>query len=275
MTTRPLIVLAGLALPCVAAAPSPREIVKRSVVAMERNWSRAPEYSYSERDVERNGGSQTVRTHEVLMIGGSPYYRLTSVGGRGLSPQQQAEEDRKLRTEIASRNSESAEARSRRIAEFARQRQQDHALMREMAEAFDYRILGERTVANRRVWVLTAVPRPGYQPASLQMRVLKGMRGTLWIDQQDFQWVKVEAEVFAPVAFGMFIAKVQPGTKFVLEQAPVAPGLWLPAHFGIRVDSSILFWTRRTTRDETYWNYQPGPQAAALGAGAAAEPFTR
>jgi hypothetical protein len=276
MVIRPGVLLAGmLCLPGFAAAPSPREIVKNAAAAAERDWNRAPEYSYCEREVVTNGRSKTVRTQQVLMIDGSPYKRLTAVDGRSLSSEQQADEERKLEAETARRAAESAEVRDRRIAEFARRHQRDHALMKEIPEAFEFRIIGERNAGGRRVWVLAAEPRPGYRPASLYGRVLKSMRGTLWIDQQNTEWVRVEGEVFEPVTLGRFLAKVQPGTKFLLEQAPVAADLWLPIRFSLRVDSSVLLWSRRSARDETYWNYQPGSQAAALGCAVPAKRLTR
>lgn len=183
MRTLEILCIAGiLALPCAGAPLSPREIVQRSVAVMEGNWKRAPEYAFTEHDVETSGGSRTVKTQQVLMIEGSPYYRLIAKGGAALSAQQQAAEERKLRQEIARRRKESPEARARRIGDYDKERKQNHALMREMADAFDYRLTGERTVDGRRVWVLAATPRPGYQPKSLQTRVLTGMRGTLWID---------------------------------------------------------------------------------------------
>ena len=47
------------------------------------------------------------------------------------------------------------------------------------------------------------------------------MRGKMWIDTRQYQWVKVHAEVFRPVAFGLFIAHVEPGTEFTLEESPI------------------------------------------------------
>lgn len=264
-----IFLLAGtMGVACRGAAPNPSDIVKRSVVAMERNWKSAPEYAFTERDVETRGDSRTVKTSEVLMIEGSPYHRLTAINDHPLSPDRQEEEERKLRQAIARRRKESPDERNKRIAEYEKGRKQDHALMREMADAFDYSVVGEEEIAGRKVWELAATPRPGYQPTSTHTRVLTGMRGKLWIDEATYQWVKVEAEVFRPVSFGLFIAKVRPGTKFELEQAPVGNGLWLPRHFSMRVDSSILFWGRKSSDDETYLNYRPMNERAASNGGA-------
>jgi hypothetical protein len=83
------------------------------------------------------------------------------------------------------------------------------------------------------------------------------MRGTLWVDTQAYRWVKVHAEVFRPVAFGLFFARVQPGTEFSLEEKPVTESLWLPSHFSMAVNAKVLFLSRRSTDDETYFNCRP------------------
>src|SRR5205807_7666656 len=130
------------------------------------------------------------------------------------------------------------------------ERRQDHALMMEMVKAFDFKLLGEEAVNGRRCFVLAASPRPGYQPRSRDSKVVKGMRGKMWIDAEQYQWVKVRADVFQPVAFGLFIAHVQPGTEFTLEEKPVQQNIWLPSHFSTTVKANVLFFSRNSADDE-------------------------
>lgn len=241
-------------------------LVRRSVQAMDRDWQQAPEYVFRERDIISDGRTKTLKTQRVWMIDGSPYYELTGLNGEPLSAKRRADEHRKLLREVQKRRAETSEARSRRIAEYTKERQQDHALMREMADAFVFKLVGEEKLNGHDVYVLDASPKPGYKPTSMETRVLTGMRGRLWIDREHAQWVKVEAEVSQPVTFGFFIAKVQPGTRFELEQTPVAADLWLPSHFRMTVNSSILWWQKNSLDDETYSDYQPkdGSLAARL-----------
>ena len=134
--------------------------------------------------------------------------------------------------------------------------------MQQMILGFNFKLLGQEMVDGRRCFALEAVPRPGYQPPTRDTKVLTGMRGKMWIDAERYQWVKVHAEVFRPVSFGLFIAQVKPGTEFTLEQKPVEGNLWLPSHFETRVRAEILFFSRRSIDDETYSNYRPAGQAA-------------
>jgi hypothetical protein len=96
---------------------------------------------------------------------------------------------------------------------------------------------------------------------SRETKVLKGMRGRLWIDEASGQWVKVQAQVIQPVSLFGFFAKVHPGTRFLLEQEPVAHHLWLPKHFVTHVSASALgFFNEDSTDDETYSKYEPMSQ---------------
>ncbi len=246
----------GAVTPPPAGTPTAQEIVARSVANNNADWDAAPHYNYTSSEVVTKHGVATSKTYDVLMIGGAPYNKLIKVNGEPLSPQQAAREEQKLQKETALRR-QSAHRQSE-VAEYLRERSQDHELMTEMVRAFNYKLMGEETVNGRRCYVLKATPRPGYRPPNRDTKVLTGMRGTMWVDTQDYQWVKVKAEVFRPVAFGLFIAQVQPGTEFELEESPVSGNLWMPSRFLTRVNAKILYLFPYQTSDlVTYWNYRP------------------
>ena len=242
------------------------EIVQRSVQNINSDWAAAPRYDFKERDVITKGGTRSANTYEVLMIDGSPYKKMIAANGRPLSVVQASAEERKLQHEIARRQKETPGARQKRVSEYQRERRQDNALLTEMAQAFNYKLAGEETVNGRRCFVVDAMPRPGYMPKTRDTKVLKGMRGKMWIDEQQYQWVRVHAEVFRPVAFGLFIAHVKPGTAFTLEQQPVDGNLWLPSHFSMTLKEEILILSRQSKDDETYSEYRPAGQAAVTKA---------
>jgi len=245
------------------AAPTPEEIMQKSVAATEADWREAPAYAFINREVASKHGSTTVKTYEVTMIEGSQYNRLVALNDRPLSPGEREEEARKLQQEIYKRQHESNRERNRRIAKYRKERDQDHAMTKEMANAFEFKLIGEERMDGRDTWVLDASPKPGYAPPNHEARVLTGMRGKLWVDQATYQWVKVEAQVVRPVSFFGFLARVGPGTRFELEQRPVREDLWLPAHFGMKVNATALgFISENSAEDDTYRDYRPSPAAA-------------
>ena len=246
------------ALVALTSHASPREIVQQSIVENEANWAEAPTYSHIERDARHAGdGVETAQTFDVLIIEGSPYNKLIALNDQPLSREQQAEEERKLRQEINKRQHEPARARDTRIAKSRRELDQNRAMLKAMTEAFDYRLQGDQDVDGHDTWVLEAVSKPGYRPRDRDTRILAGMKGTLWIDKASDQWVRVEAEVIAPVSLLGVLAKVEPGTRFVLEQEPVSATLWLPKHFSVKVKATVLGMIHRTyVEDETYSRYR-------------------
>ena len=256
--SRPGAVVILLAIvPVFAAETDVRELVRRSVENNERNWEAAPEYSFTERDVVMNGGKTTRRTYRVRMIEGSQYNQLLEENGEPLQGERAAAEKRKAEQETARRRSESSSARAHRVAQYQRERSQDRALMNEMAKAFQFKLVGHESVNGHECYVLDATPRVDYHPTNRDTKVLTGMRGRMWIDSKEYQWVKVHAEVFRPVAFGLFFAHVRPGTEFTLEEAPIGGGLWMPSRLITKVRATaMVVWSRKSSDDETYSDYR-------------------
>lgn len=240
------------------------QIVQKSVAANDADWKAAPEYAFEETDFVVSHGRTARKQYEVLMIAGSTYNRLIKVNGEPLPASQERAEAKKLQQEIQRWQHESPDAHRKRVAEYQQERRQDHALMSEIVKAFDFKLAGTETINGHKCYVLEATPKPGYRPPNRDTKALTGMRGKMWIDTQEFQWVKVHAEVFRPVAFGLFIAHVEPGTEFTLEEKPVREGLWLPSHFQTTVKANVLgVWSRNSNDDETYTNYRPMSEAMA------------
>ena len=126
-----------------------------SVESNEANWTEAPNYSYVERDVGDKGDlAEAVKTFDIFMIDDSPYRRLIALNDQPLSSERPAEEARKLQGEIDKRQHEPKRERDMRIAGYARARDQDHAMLREMADAFDYTLVGDQNIGGHEACVL-------------------------------------------------------------------------------------------------------------------------
>jgi hypothetical protein len=273
-----LLVISVVGVAAGGETPKAEQIVARSCAAMNVDWKAQTQYSYIDHDVEsKHGRAKTDKTYRVLMIDGSTYNQLIATNGEPLPPASRVREQQKLQAEIQKRNHESPGERNRRVGKFRKDRHDDHELMQEMAKAFDFTLLGEGEVDGHKVWILNADPNPAYVPSSAATKVLLGMTGRLWVEQENYHWVKVEAQVTKPISLYGILAKVRPGTRFQLEQAPVAPGIWLPSHFSENVAASALgFFDESSTDDESYRDYRPMSEVAELlHSGSAAPPPQR
>jgi hypothetical protein len=238
-----------------AQQPSAQEIIDKSVTVNTADFKAAVNFNWVETD--RTGRSS--KTSAVTMIEGTPYYRLIAVNGRPLSPAQEAEQEKKQEKVIAERRAETPEQRRERIEKFEKERRRDNAMMEELTKAFNFAVLAERGVRGYPVYVLKATPRPGYKPPSMELRVLTGMHGELWIDQKNFHWVKVTASVIHPVSIEGFLAEVEPGTRFELDNMPVGDGsTWQASHFSMRSNARVFhLFARESSEDDAYSDYKP------------------
>jgi hypothetical protein len=246
----------------VLSGPDVNAIISQSVEATRHDWDLEPQYQCFERDRVRHGNE----TYKDIMIDGSPYQILVKINDQPLSPDKQAAEQRKLQETISKRNAESPAEKQQRIEKYKKQLKTEHNLIAEMIKAFDFRFTGEQNLNGFRVYVLVAEPRPGYQPTSAETEVLKGMKGRLWIDKKTHQWVKVQGEVMHPVTIYGFVAQVEPGTEFELEQMPVGNDVWLPKHFGMQARVNVLYlFGHHKADDQTYFDYSLQQQQKSQG----------
>ena len=245
---------------CEAGEPDTATIVRRSVEANARNYEALPRFNYFKIERGRDGIN---RTYEEMMLFGSRYSRLIAIDGEPLPADRQKEQQRQLDQTSQQRAQEPPKVRAKRVAGYEQERQRDQLLLNEMANAFEFTLIGEEVVGSPDVYVLEARPRGGYKPPNMRAKVLTGMNGTRWIEKKTFQWVRVEAEVIRPVSIEGFLARVQPGTRFELDQAPVSEDLWLPTDFSMKARAKILFFfSKMDDQDETYYGYYPAAPEA-------------
>ena len=99
---------------------------------------------------------------------GNTYKRLVAVNGTPLPAAELARQDAKHRDdvmrEMQKRERESASDRARRQAREAKERAEREAMLDEVLQLFDIRIVGREQIGGHPALVATMVPRPKYRP---------------------------------------------------------------------------------------------------------------
>jgi len=249
-----LVLLSGLSFAAPPQKADVATIIQRSVETNDHDFKMAPQFNYKQR--EKTAGA--VRTLQVTMIDGSPYERLIAINGKPLDAKMAENEEKKQQAAIEHRKNESESSRKDRVAKYERDRTRDHVMRAQLSDAFNFTLLGERSIRGFKVWALKAVPRPGYKPPNMQAQVLPGMQGEMWIDQKSYEWVKVTARVMRPVSIEGFLAQVQPGTEFEVEKSPVAHGTWQITHFSSSASAKVLHMFNHNEQDDvTFFDFAP------------------
>lgn len=226
-------------------------IVRKSVARDSHNWAIAKDYTYLEEREERPSGQR--KTFEVTMLYGQPYRRLMRKNGQPLPENEERKEREKFEKAAAERRDEKPEKRRERLAEFEKRRAKEREFFAELPEAFTFALVGEENVNGRRAWVLDATPRPGYTPRLSQAKMLKHMKGRLWVDQSEYQFVKAETDTLDTISFGLFVARLQKGAHISFEQIRVNDEVWMPKRAFIRFDARVALLMRVAGEQEITW----------------------
>lgn len=242
-----------------AADPAPREIVRRSLAADEKNWELIRDYTFLERvekrDLNREGKlkSKDVKTYDVTLLEGSIYRRLVARDDKPLPAHEEAAEQKKLENSIQKRRRESPKKRARRIRQYEKKRNENRAATKEIPEAFEFRLLGEESVDSRPAYVIEATPRPGYKPRGRRAKLLTKLKGKIWIDKADYNWVRAEAELIDTVSFGWILVRLAKGAKVEVETTRVNDEVWLPHRVWFTASARIALLKRVHLEQESQY----------------------
>jgi hypothetical protein len=260
-----IFVLLAILLAQLAAAPAdPREIVRRSITAELENSKRAKNYTFlqrtEERELDDNGQvkSKQSKTYDVTMLEGSSYRRLIERNDHPLLPKEEKKEQDKLRASIVDRRHETEAQREKRVNEYDNRPGRNRAMLNEIPEAFDFRLVREESVDSRPVYVIEGTPRPGYRPRSADARILlPKLKLTVWIDKTNLNWARIDAEVIDTITWGLCLFKLSPGARFELHQTLVNDEVWLPRYTRVAGSARVAFVKKLNMEQEmTFKNYR-------------------
>ena len=174
--------------------------------------------------------------------------------GKPLSPDEQKKEQEKLDSKAAKFERETPDDRAHRVAKQEKEREKEREFLREVPDIFDFRIVRNDNVDGREVWVIAATPKADYQPRHSDAKPLLKIKGELWIDKAEYQWVRLEAETIDTISFGWFLARLSAGSKLVFEQARVNDEVWLPKREYVRGSARLGLIKKLSMEQEVTWS---------------------
>jgi hypothetical protein len=240
-----------------------RELLVRAEERDLENDKRQRDYTYIEREeqhhLDGHGGVKKVesRTSEILEIYGEQVERLTAKDDKPLSADEAKKEDEKIQKIIDKRKNESEDDRRKRLEREEKDREDDRKFVLEIADAFNFRLIGSEVVDGRDTWVLEGEPRPGYEPKQREARMLSKFKGRVWIDKTDLQWVKLDITAIDTLSVGFVLARIHKGTRVVIELTRVNDEVWLPKRVQLHFDARVaLFKSYDEDVDQTYRDYK-------------------
>jgi hypothetical protein len=248
-----------------ASVADARQVMIPSVLATQRSWQARDHYTYVERNEDRRLNSlgqvksESVDVSRMMVINGARFEQLLE--HNGLPPS--AKEQKRSDEDLDKLKHETPDEQAARI----RKDQENRAFLAEVLEAFDFRLVGEETVGGRPAYVLHATPHPGYHAHGKYAKIFSRVEAKLWVDKQDFGWIKVDGHVTESFSMELILARVERGSHITMEQTCVSEAVWVPKRIEIRATARILFLkSLDIQRTLTYTDYRPasdGPYSAS------------
>ena len=227
------------------------------------NDKRLRDYTYIERDeghkLDGKGQLKSTKseTYEVMELYGEQAQRLIEKDDKALSPKDAAKEEEKIQKIIDKRKNESEDAHRKREQKEEKEREEGRQFVHEIADAYNFHLVGTESLGGRDAWVIDAEPRPGYEPHIKYAKFLPKFRGRVWIDKDETQWAKMDIQCIDTVSLGLFLARFHKGSRIVVEQTRVNDEVWLPKHVAVKVDVRLaLLKNFNVDEEETFRDYK-------------------
>src|SRR5258708_31241665 len=240
-----------------------RQLVKVVTENYRANYRKERDYTFVERDEENklDGNGQVksteAKTFEVMELYHEQVRRLTEKDDKPLSSKEAAKEDERIEKLTGKRKNESEGARARRQAGEEQQREKNREFVREVADAYDFQLVGSDLLQGRDTWVIAGEPRPGFQAHLKEAEILSKFHGRLWIDKSEMQLAKMDVEALDTVSFGWVLARIHKGTRLMFERTRVNEEVWLPQHLTFKFDARVaLFKGYNEQTEQTYRDYK-------------------
>ena len=227
------------------------------------NDKRQRDYTYVEREEEHKlDGKGEVkstesRTSEVMILYEHQVERLIAKNDKPLSEKDNAKEEAKIQKVIEKGKNETEEQRKKRLEKEEKDREHDREFVRDVSDAYNFRVVGIEQLDGRDAYVIDADPRPGFQPHHKDAKFLPKFRFRLWIDVAEKEWVKLDAQCIDTVSWGLFLARIHKGSRVLIETTRVNDEVWLPKHVDVKVDARLaLLKGINEDIDVTYRDYK-------------------
>ncbi len=210
----------------------PPDLLKRVMAAVKKNRDAARSYLWQEDAETVEAGEHHTQKYEWVIVDGVRIRKQIEKDGKPLTGSDARKEEQRIAKAVDHRKHLSA-------ADVRKKEEEERRMDDEVERAFEFHITGEENVNGRRAWVVAAKERPGYHPSNIQMEFISRMHATVWLDQSDYQWSRLEAQVDETVAAAWGLAKLEKGSHFSMQMVRLPEGVWLPQRTAVQGSARI------------------------------------
>ena len=155
--------------------------IDRRTLDLARNYTCQQREVIKHLDNHGNVKSTEIKTYDIGFYYGEEYSRLVMKDDKPLDDKEKKKEDEKLEKFLAKLRNQSPEERQKRAEREKKEREESRAYRLDVANAYDFRIMGEEELEGVNTWVIEATPRKDFKPTQPHADMLKKIKGKMWI----------------------------------------------------------------------------------------------
>ena len=111
----------------------------------------------------------------------------------------------------------------------------------QILQLYEFTIRGRESVDGHQTLIVDFTPRPNFKVTMKEVKPLKKISGRVWISEDDYQLVRIEAETLKSLKFGLgVIARLNKGAHLTFQRRKVNDEIWLPAEAFFQGTGRIL-----------------------------------
>ena len=240
-----------------------RDLIREAAEKDMQNDKKQRDYTYIQREEEHklDGNDQVKssesKTYEIMVLYEEPVRKLIAGDDKPLSENDTRKEDEKVQKIIEKRKNESDNDRQKRLEKQNKEQEDGRQFVKEIADAYTFRFVGEENLEGRKATVIDADPRPGYEPRIKDAKFLPKFHFRVWLDETEKQWVKLDIQCIDTVSVGLFLLRLHKGSSIQIEQVRVNDEVWLPRHVTLKLDARLaLLKGLNISEDVTFRDYK-------------------
>lgn len=222
-----------------SGAPSDAEMQARGkalIANQHKNDAALDQYERIERQVDTTGGAnrRTIDEKKIRFVpnGAGMTKLLLEQNGSTVTPQEYEAELQNWLSVLQFMVNPNDDRMKSATAKYLKKKQTRSQLVDDMLVAFKPKWVGRETVDGHDCDVIELTPDPDFHPHSILEDALPHAKAKIWVDHEADQLVRARAEITSDVwVGGGILGKLYKGGVFSMEQAEVAPGIWLPTRY--------------------------------------------
>lgn len=187
-------------------------------------------------------GKGKVEEYEVFYLAGREVDRLVKKDGKDLGPSEQQKENAKVEKRVREYQEKQAKEDQKHAA--GSDREGKHGVnitVSTFLRACRFTNPRRQTFRGQEVIVFDFEPNPGFKPQNLAESIVSKLVGSVWIDEQAHQVVRLEASLNRDLKIGGgLLASLQKGSAFVFEQQKIDNEVWLPSYGEVHASARLL-----------------------------------